>query len=187
MKIALVGKMRSGKNTVADMITGKFGGEQLAFADGITKVIEICFPEELKSGKKPREHYQFIGQELRKLNIGVWIDYLDRQVKEKGLTDIVVTDCRQVLEAEYLRANGYMIIKILADDSIRLHRAEVYGQTVTEEQFRHVTELEVDWIEEDYTIHNVFDLEHLQNEADRALEHYNTKFLLQEDNKNEED
>lgn len=173
MRIAIVGKMRSGKNLVADILTDKYGFSQLAFADGITEIIKKYFPEAFEDGK-PRKHYQHIGQELRVLNPNVWINYLDRAAAD--LADVIVTDCRQVNEEKYLRANGYMIIKIHADDEVRWQRIAVANEVVTVDQFHHDTEQQVDQIEPDYMILNNGTHEELINAVDAAFNYYKLYF-----------
>lgn len=183
-KLAVVGKMRSGKDTVASMLV-KQGFETIAFADGITEIIENYFPEALQ-GAKPRKHYQHIGQELRKLNPNVWIDYLDRRIN--GLTDedrfrfylvnkVIVTDCRQLNEAKYLKENGFMIIKVEADEDLRVERMKQVGEIVTLDQLNHDTEKQVDLIVPDYVIDNSFTYEQLETRVGEMLEYYYSSFL----------
>jgi dephospho-CoA kinase len=174
MRIALTGKMRSGKDTVANLIKSKHPEyTTLAFSDGIKKVIQICFPEELEKGSKPRELYQRIGQELRKLNRHVWVNYVDRELQAlPDSTNVIVTDCRQLNENKYLRDNGFIVVKVEADKDERLHRIKEAGEEITEEQFNHSTELEVDLIEPDYIIRNIGSIKKLEGEVDRLYEFY---------------
>ena len=176
MRIAIVGKMRSGKDTIADMLTVQYDFEQIAFADGIKEIVGKYFPEVLDNGK-PREHYQFIGQQFRKLNQNVWINNLDRKTKEMGDSSIIVTDCRQVNEGKYLRANDYMIIKVIAEDEVRLQRISDAGESVTTEQFEHDTETQVDEIRADFAILNNGTYEDLQIAVDSAYQYYTNYFM----------
>lgn len=61
MKIAIVGKIRSGKKVVGDYFIERYECEQMAFADEIGTVISYYFPDAFVEGK-PRFHYQQIGQ-----------------------------------------------------------------------------------------------------------------------------
>lgn len=183
-KLAVVGKMRSGKDTVADMLKG-LGFETIAFADGITEIIQQFFPEALQ-GAKPRNHYQHIGQELRKLNPNVWINYLERRIN--GLTDedkfrfglvdkLMVTDCRQVNEGKWLKESGFMVIKVEAFDNVRKERIKKAGEKVTAEQFYHDTEGQVDLIVPDYSIPNNGTLEDLEKQVAYMMGFYYSYFL----------
>src|SRR5699024_3858614 len=79
IKVAVAGEIRSGKDTVAEYIQSKIKYmKKLYFAKGIECVIYEFFPESIVDGKKPRKHYQDIGQYLRKVNPDVWVNYLER-------------------------------------------------------------------------------------------------------------
>lgn len=164
MKIALFGKMRSGKNTVADILVKDYQFTEFAFATGIGNIIKEYFPKEWAKGK-PRRHYQQIGQELRKLDKEVWINYLLESVKASGSEMVVVTDGRQQNEARRLREEGYTIIKVECPEEIRIQRIKDSGDVFTPEQLSHETELAVDTIEADYTIINDKSLAYLENEV----------------------
>ena len=62
MRIALTGKMRSGKDTVADYLVEYHNFHRFAFADGIRKVCALAFPTATVHGK-PRKLYQGVGVE----------------------------------------------------------------------------------------------------------------------------
>lgn len=159
MKVVLFGKMRSGKDTVGEMLINDYGFQRFAFGDGIGEIITKYFPTAFDEGK-PRHHYQFIGQQLRQLDKDVWIKYLLNTVEEaENKTDsdefhVVVCDGRQENEAERMRENGYVVIKVEADEDIRLARIKASGDTFNPEQLYHETELQVDKINADFTIKN---------------------------------
>lgn len=162
MKIALFGKMRSGKDTVADILVNEYNFTKISFGEGIRKIIEEFFPESLSKGK-PRHHYQFIGQELRKLNKDVWINNMLKRAENIRIqnliytgnsTDFVVADGRQLNEAERLREEGYTIILVVADEITRIERMEKLNDDYTLDMLRHETEQQVDLIEPDYVLLN---------------------------------
>ena len=47
MKVALFGKMRSGKDTVGKILIDEYHFKRFAFGDGIGEIIEKYFPEAL--------------------------------------------------------------------------------------------------------------------------------------------
>ena len=51
MKIALLGKMRSGKNTVGDYLSDHHKCIQFAFGDEVKEVINTYFPKAFENGK----------------------------------------------------------------------------------------------------------------------------------------
>lgn len=185
MKIALFGKMRSGKDTVGKILIEEYGFKKFAFGDGIGEIIVKYFPEAWNNGK-PRKHYQHIGQELRKLNPDVWINYLlskvnhyELQVVADGLcaknkprkkAHVVVTDGRQVNEVERLRQEGFLIVKVTAPEELRVQRILESGDVFNPEALHHETELQVDLINPDIEIINDGTLEELMVKVQKMLQ-----------------
>ncbi|MGD2330640.1 AAA family ATPase [Bacillus amyloliquefaciens] len=160
MKIAVAGKMRSGKDTLAKFFIENDKAYQLAFGDGIKKVANTYFPHIVAQGK-PRKLYQFIGEEFRKIDPYVWVNYLDQRMKHLGflhIEDFVVSDVRQMNEYEYLKSKGFTVIKVEAADEIRRERIEKSGDIFEPEDFYHHTETAVDEIPCDYLVTNNDDL-----------------------------
>lgn len=173
MKVALFGKIRSGKDTVGEILINEYGCTRVAFGDGIKKIIDEFFPEAWDNGK-PRHHYQFIGQKLRELNPDVWVNNLIKRAEDIRLqnliyrgvsTSFVVTDGRQANEAVKLREQGYTIVVVETDETTRIERMRQAGDNFTLEMLRHETELQVDLIEPDYVINNNGTLEDLKNKV----------------------
>lgn len=161
MRVALFGKMRSGKDTVGEILIKRYDFKRYAFGDGIGEIIHKYFPDTLKHGK-PRHHYQFIGQQLRELDEDVWIKYLLKKVEadepKRAVQEIpfnvVVTDARQYNEYLRLKENGYIIVKVETDEDIRLERMRALGDNFTLELLEHPTELQVDKVVPDVVIKN---------------------------------
>lgn len=154
MKIALTGKMRSGKDTVACMLTDDFTFTKVAFSDGIWETIKIVLPECLEAGVKPRGALVDVGQALREKFPTVWIDYTDREIRALGDENVIITDCRQINEYEYLKKAGFTIVKVEALEHIRKERMKEKGEIIPDELFNNVTERTVDMLKADYIIHN---------------------------------
>jgi dephospho-CoA kinase len=178
LKIALTGKMRSGKDTVAKYLQEKHGFVSFAFGDGIKRIIQEYFPHEYAKGK-PRKLLQAIGQFFREYYPDVWVDYLHRDIlnyldvleftiglHESELPNIVITDVRQMNEYEYAKREGYTVIKVEADDELRLERIKNSGDNYSMEDFYHETEKMVDLIPCDYLITNNTTLEDLYEQIE---------------------
>ena len=183
LKIALFGKMRSGKDTVGQLLIDRYDFKKYAFGTGIGEIILKYFPDAFKNGK-PRHHYQFIGQQLRELDPEVWIKYLLNTVEADALKrsvqeiplNVVVTDARQFNEYERLKENGYIIVKVETDEDVRLERIKASGDNFTPEQLNHPTELQVDLVDPDFIIKNNGTLKDLETSV------ANLVWLLKEDN-----
>ena len=178
IKIALTGKMRSGKSTVAeilwlnyDLTLRSFGGALKYYAD---KMFEgsSAYPIEVEEYgepcpfdgkrdtriKKPRKLYQDFGQAMRQLDEDIWIRHVEQAIEiDKLFPDykgVVIDDLRQPNEYEWAKANGFTIIRVNADEDLRLKRAEQAGDSFSADDLAHDTEQHVDGFIVDYTIVN---------------------------------
>ncbi|URZ16882.1 hypothetical protein [Clostridium felsineum] len=178
IKIGLVGQLRSGKNTVANLMEqylleyGYGDTKEIAFADGLKQIVREYFPEAMKDGKKPRHHLQFIGQQFRLLDPNVWVKYADRRVKAiSPTTNIIITDCRQANEYKYLEENGFEVVKIVTSPEIQRQRIIAGGGVVIEEQLNHETETAVAHLPSDYIIVNDGTLSDLDRKVSDLMSH----------------
>lgn len=173
IKIALTGKMRSGKDTVYGILKDEFktpslGDKQVTqytFGSRLKYFAHELFPDELSKGK-PRKLYQEFGQLMRQIDPNVWINKVDEKVRRrvkyasyfnKGSDASIVsiiTDLRQPNEYKYCRDNGFHIIRIKASDKTRMARMKADGDNVSLGDLKHETETYVDSYDVDYEINN---------------------------------
>jgi len=152
IKIAVTGKIRSGKDTVSHFFIER-GFKRFKFGDGIKEIIEKYFPDAWSKGK-PRTYYQFIGQALRQLDPDVWIKYVLKKIEESGADNVIIDDMRQLNEAKKLKELGFIIIKVEADINTRLKRMVDLGDKFNLEDLFHETEQQVDLIIPDFIVIN---------------------------------
>jgi len=165
IKLCLIGKLRSGKSTAADYLTLFYDFHPFAFADPLKRYMHEIFPH-VPREPKPRALYQAFGQKLREIDPDVWINLTMRRIDEylrmypcecggSALKPrVVVTDCRQRNEHDRLRAEGFVFIRINADDELRIRRALEAGDDFTVHDLAHETELLVDSFDVDYEVDN---------------------------------
>jgi dephospho-CoA kinase len=165
--ILLVGKARSGKDTVAKIMERDYSYHIYHFGDGIAEIIARYFPTEWAKGK-PRTHFQHIGQSLRELDEDVWVKYCLRDILA-SYTPAVIADGRQVNEAVKLREQGFVIIKVVAGEKVRIDRMEQLGDSFTLDSLHHDTELQVDKIEPDFYLHNHGSMEQLEEQIRKIM------------------
>ena len=177
VKIAITGKMRSGKDTFASPLLNRPNVVHLKFADGITDLIGEYLPELLLEGK-PREAYQVIGQALRQFDGDVWVRELERQYDyaqivadyENFPVDIIITDVRQPNEYQWCKDNGFTVVKMTCPDEVRIKRITECGDEFEPEQFYHETEGYVDTFETEVIIDSDCSKEWLHIQANMLYE-----------------
>lgn len=158
LKIALVGKMRSGKDTVADILQKEYSFNRIAFGDKLKELAHMIFPH-VPLDPKPRELYLFMNI-MREFYEDVWVYHLANTYNsiKSNSNGIVITDVRQQNELDWCKKNGFTILKVVCDDAIRLERIKASGDVHKEEYLTHNTESSVDRLEFDDWIDNSEDL-----------------------------
>lgn len=161
--IALVGKMRSGKDTIAEYAIWEYGFTRFAFGDGIRKVCRELFPDQMKDGAKPRSLLQGIGQDMRKYDPDIWVNLCFNEINREENTRnklklnnlmAIITDLRQPNEYARCKKEGFIMIKVETSDEVRLQRMNAKGDNFTPEDLNHETEQHIDTYEFDYIIRN---------------------------------
>ena len=126
MKIALCGKMASGKTTIADHlrhIIGHEGGFRIMSMAGEVKRVgrELFGMEE-----KDRPLLQQIGMKMREIRESVWLDAVILQSKNHDF--VVCDDVRFVNEAKNLKDDGWVLVKLDIDEELQKSRLQsTYG------------------------------------------------------------
>ena len=156
IKVGLTGKMRAGKDTVTDYLVANYGFTKFAFGDALKEHANKIF--DVPAGAKPREIYQRFGQYCRAIDEDVWVRKCFQSIAESDRGNRVfrpiITDIRQPNEYARCRAEGFVIIRVKADDSVRLERAREAGDKFDKESLNHETERHVDGFEVDFEIDN---------------------------------
>jgi dephospho-CoA kinase len=178
VKIALSGRLRSGKDTAAHHLHIRHGFDKVAFGDALKKNAHAVFPW-VSEFSKPRALYQAYGQLMRQIEPNVWIKHAERAVK--GAIDfrvntgaekvgVVITDLRQPNEYEWCRNNGYTIIRVTAPDEDRLLRAKLAGDYFNEADLEHETESHIDSFEVGHEVINDGTVDDLKRKIDEIME-----------------
>ena len=106
MKIALLGKMGSGKSTCAKYLKEKYNFEIHSFGSPVKKFAKEIFNDNTKN----RSLIQDFAQKVKEIDPNVWVNYLINNANFSK--NIVVDDLRFPNEFEVLKANGFLIIKL---------------------------------------------------------------------------
>lgn len=182
VKIALTGKVRSGKNTVADYLTTKYGMVQFAFGDDLKRKFHEEYPH-IPENPKPVRGYQLYGQLKRYVeNEDIWINrcfdkirYVAQVAENYNVTGSevkfmpVITDLRQPDELSRCQSEDYLIIRVNCPDEIRLDRLNEEGDKFTMEDLNFETEKHVDTFEVDVDLINEGSYEELYKKVDNLM------------------
>lgn len=190
-RIAITGKMRSGKSTVASDLVSNYRFHRIAFGDALKRYADDIFAHsdvyraeeitrpcpfggvEIVGRRKPRKLYQDFGQIMRQLDPNVWVHHAEMAMHVwegyRGVNGIVIDDLRQPNEYEWARENDFVIIRVSAYDKDRIHRAKLRGDDFDESMLSHETETHVDTFEVDYEIANDGDYDELERQMDEIM------------------
>ena len=126
VKIAICGKMASGKTTMADWLELNHDYVKFSLAGAVKDFGNFLF--DIPQGTKDRPTYQKIGDGARRfLFEDVWIYTLLVNVSKHVATpykthNIVVDDVRYENEVMKLKEGGWTLIKINVDDELQIER-----------------------------------------------------------------
>ena len=115
MKIAICGKMASGKTTVAQSLE-EF--QVLSLAGEVKRVGRELFGMK----EKDRPLLQQIGMKMREIRESVWLDALIRESEKHKL--VVCDDVRFINEAKTLKEHGWTLIKLVITNDLQKQRLQ---------------------------------------------------------------
>lgn len=173
MKIAIIGKMCSGKSTLCDKIINYYYInkniiiQKRAFADKVYEIAHTLF----NMKKKNRKLLQSIGSKMREINKNVWVNH----TIENAPQNVIIEDCRYINELEELVNNKYIIIKINLPKNIQLIRLKnTYPDTWNEhiDNLNHHSETTIEKLNNKYININInynYDFKKVINQIDLLL------------------
>lgn len=123
MKIAITGKMGSGKSHLCNYIVSNFKFGKTSFAKKVKELAVELF--DMKH--KDRALLIDFATKMRSIDKNVWINAM---LEESRLFhNIVVDDLRLSNEYEILKKKGWFIIKVKVNENIRINRLKTkYGE-----------------------------------------------------------
>lgn len=157
INIGLVGLAGSGKDTSADFLCSDHAYSRASFAAPLK---EICYNLgwDLKKDERGRKLLQDVGMAFRSYDDLTWVKYMAKTLNPS--IKYVFTDVRFENEAEFIRNNGGIIIRIvrpeLALQNMHLHVSESGQASITA----------------DHTIVNDSNLENLHKQLTKIVESY---------------
>lgn len=173
LKIALTGKMRSGKDEITRHLWFRHDFKKLAFGDDLKRIFHQLNPW-IPETPKPRAEYQRFGQEMRRIyGDDIWVrhvEYIAAAIENNIRTNgIVISDLRQPNEYEWCKRNGFTIVRVSAPEELRKERAITLSDDFNEADLEHETESYVDSFGVDYEISNNGSLDELYAQVDSFI------------------
>ena len=150
--IGITGLAGSGKDTLADILVAHT--DKYIKASFAMKLKEVClnFGWDGQKDDSGRKLWQTIGMAVREYSPNGWVNILDKYLKSNHPDkQYVFTDVRFKNEADYIKANKGIIIRVTRPS------------LVLSEAHRHISEAGQSEITPDYTIVNDGSLTDLQN------------------------
>ena len=147
VKIAIIGKMCSGKTTITDyLITLNSQFKKLSFADKVKEIAIDLF----EMTKKDRYLLQSIGTKMREIKSTVWADYTVKQ--SQNYQFVLIDDLRYQNEFKCLKQENFKFIKLNISSELQIERLKKTYPDSWEshiENLQHQSETEIDTLNND--------------------------------------
>jgi len=164
MNLAISGKMRSGKDTVAEYLEKKYKYSTNSFATSLKNSAGFTFNISSRDlfVDKPenvRKCLQLFGQAGRAYNPDIWVDNCFEYMNKFDLRDgkIIITDLRFKNEAKRLKEKGFKLIRISRDRDKRVEFGLSNEDDISETDLDDYTEFDY-WINNNGTKEELFEL-----------------------------
>ncbi len=108
VRIAISGKMRSGKDSAARRLVERHGFQRYAFADRLKELASELFGT--KPGQKNRTLLVQLGRRLVEIDKLVWVRYVFNKIPLGA--DVVIPDLRFGYELQELKRLGFRLVRI---------------------------------------------------------------------------
>jgi hypothetical protein len=145
LRIALVGKMGSGKTTATDYIKTRYNCKELAFATPIREFAKYIYGDTWHT--EGRRLMQALGNLSREIDPDILIRPVKRTVMSWPDINFIVSDVRFENEVNALHWLGFKVFRLEVSDSIRFARLKARdGRLPSLEVLNHPTETSLDHI-----------------------------------------
>jgi len=138
--VGICGKAREGKGTAARLLTN-WGFREYAYATPVKRMIDALLGDDAPGDDAKTEDIEWLGVDRRTLyqTLGtgwgrdmihedLWIAYLARRLERDRPRAVVVSDVRFPNEAEFIRSNGGLLLRIaMPEEESRAEREARIG------------------------------------------------------------
>tara|TARA_B100000925_G_scaffold285373_1_gene261618 strand:+ start:52 stop:576 length:525 start_codon:yes stop_codon:yes gene_type:complete len=166
MKIAFIGKICSGKSTLAQYLKDNHNYDILSFGEPVKRYAKDIFGLDNKN----RIIIQDFAQKVKEIDFDVWVKYLIRNFKNISNTNIVIDDLRFPNEYKALKNENFVFIKLDIDKELQVKRIKKIYRDSWEthiQRLDNISESYIDKLDADFTIkieNDTFSIEPILNE-----------------------
>ena len=155
MKIAICGKMGSGKSTAANFLKELYPE---FYITSFAKKLKIIAKELFNMTIKDRTLLIQIGTKMKEINPDVWANYTLKEIKDNNKTHVIIDDLRFKNEYFLLKKHNFKIIKLHISKKLQLKYLQKRSKHINQlkDNIKHLdssTENDIDTFE-----NNFFDL-----------------------------
>lgn len=172
--IVFYGGAGAGKSTAADILTNEFDYKKVSFATPLKAIVADLWGTE--DPKTKREYPQQLGVAVRDIEPDTWANLLFAEVDNNPDVEWVNDDCRFPNEYWGLKERGFIFVRVLASESLRVDRLLRIGKLNDTSQLEHESETALvgmkatkEGIVDDYTIFNNGDMDELRQNIANVL------------------
>jgi len=125
MRIAFSGKQGSGKTTLSNFLVLTHGYERVSFAQSLKEMAMSDYGlsyHEAFGVNKNRVFLQRLGLEKRQEDPDYWVKLVANKVSSNPNKNYVLDDLRFPNEANYLKSNGFLLVRLECSEDVRKNR-----------------------------------------------------------------
>lgn len=162
-KIALVGKICSGKTFVANYLVNNYKFTKYSFADSLKKIAKDYYGMK----KKDRKLLQDLSIKMKEIDKNVFVNYLIKKINKYD--NLVIDDLRFENELIELKKRNFKIIKLKISKINQLNRYNnLYGEECID-RLNHISEIEQDNFKNEDIDYTIESNENILDEIDNIM------------------
>ena len=162
-KIAIIGKICSGKSFLANYLVENYNFKKYSFADPLKKIAK----EYYNMKNKDRILLQDLAEKMKEIDKNVFVNYLVNKIDKEE--NVVIDDLRFENELLELKKNNFTIIKLKINRTNQLNRyCKLYNKRDIN-RLNHDSEIEMEFLDKDLIDYELESNEYLLDEMDKIM------------------